>query len=399
VIALRLLGCNRYTFLVVEGDDIGTVSDDVDVLFVLDASESMVAQSASLGAHLTRFVRDLPGEGGTPAGDGLSGVVAEYVARVAEPGRLSDFQFGVTTTDAAALRGGLLGDPAVLARGDEGLADALIGNLLCDAACFPQESSLPSESGSACGDPTIEGLDCLCGSGEWIGHCGANREEPLEAVLLAACRAVDEPPDVCFDLPELFTAADVGSNAGLLRPGATFMPVVITDEGDDSRREPMTEPLPRAYQDALRAFGIPVTWVVLGPMLDDAGQPECGGAVASWGVERFDALVSASGGLKASVHSAGCGPADLRPALESLGAVIGGARGAVPLIGDPQPDSIRVAVEARTIAPSEPAGRDPFGLQLWSDGFRWVEADHQVLLHGDAVPEAGDLVRVWYLPR
>lgn len=393
------VGCNRYAFLVVEGTDIGTLSDDVDVLFVLDASESMVSQSASLGTHLAGFVRDLPGLTGGKGTDGLGAAVGEYVDRVADPGRLSDWQMAVTTTDATSLRGGLLGDPAVLARGDEGVTDGLLANLLCDAACFPSRSALTSDPSSQCGDATQEGLDCLCGADGWVGHCGSAREEPLESTLLALCRAVADPPDVCYDLPEQFSAADEGANAGLLRPGATFVPVVLTDEGDDSRRELAPDALPRAYQQAFREFGVPIAWAVIGPMLDASGQPVCDGPLLSWSVERLDVLVSTSGGMKASVHAPDCGPAGLEEALAGLGALIGGARGAVPLDGDPVPDSIRVAVGARAVPPSTLNGRDPFGLALWSDGFTWEAADGAVLLHGTARPEAGDLVRVWYLPR
>ncbi len=390
--------CNRYDFMQVEGHLQGTVSDEADVLFVVDNSKSMVEEATSLGVHFRGFVRDLEGDDARYGTDGLADAVGSYVDKVSDPARFASFQLAITSTDATTDRGALLGPSPVLVRDEPDIAARFLENLLCETACFPTRDSLPSDPESACGDVTQEGLDCACGVGAWLGNCGAGREEGLEAVFLALCRAVEEPPVECFELPELFGDADVGTNVGLLRPGATFIPVIVSDEGDNSRREGEVVAVPRKYQELFRAFDIPVAWAVVGPMINDAGEVICGGITASWGVERYDVLVDASGGVKSSILADNCLPADLEKALRKIGTLVGGGRGAVPLLGDPDPETLLVAVESRSIPPAEKMGRDLFGVQQWGDGWTWEEADHQVLLHGTAVPDAGETVTVWYLP-
>ena len=56
---------------------------------------------------------------------------------------------------------------------------------------------------------------------------------PVEAALMAMCRAVDEP-FACYHVDSTFKDGWIGSNAEWLRDDSTVVVVVVTDEGDSS---------------------------------------------------------------------------------------------------------------------------------------------------------------------
>ena len=56
----------------------------------------------------------------------------------------------------------------------------------------------------------------ICASDAENGCATSGDEEPLEAIYMAMCRAVDNPPEACFDEINQFTQVHVGSNSSWL---------------------------------------------------------------------------------------------------------------------------------------------------------------------------------------
>ncbi|MCB9687089.1 MAG: hypothetical protein H6738_16975 [Alphaproteobacteria bacterium] len=402
ILSLGLLACNRYDlFLMAGGND--RESNDADVLFVIDNSDSMFEESVALAENFGGFVERLAGREVDYGTDGLPDAVDRYVDYVQNPGYFVDFQLAITTTDVQTDRGALVGDPPILRKGDPDLEEKFIRNLMCEATCFADRRQVDSDPGVTCeqdwnGKVTQEFLDCLCGRSAWVGHCGLGAEEGLEAVLDAMCRA-DDTPEACHDDRSPLQNSDFGTNEGLLRDGATFIPVVMTDEGDGSRRTANLDALPTAYFEAFAEFDRFMSWAVVAPGLDSDYEVRCPGLAQSWGVLRYIYLVQESGGLYQDVNDENCDLRDWGAALDQIGDLVGGGAAAFPLSSTPKPGSIAVQVGHREIKPSEALGADLFGQPLFGDGWTFRAEDDTVLLHGAALPTQGEVVTIWFLPQ
>lgn len=402
---LLALGCNRYElFLVDRGRD--AVANEADVLFVIDNSDSMYEESVALAENFGQFVKRLTEREEGYGTKGLPDAVDRYVDYVQDPGYFVDFQLAITSIDAEANAGALLGDPPILRKGDPDLEQSFVRTLMCEATCFANRELVVGDETVTCDQPwngevTRQYLDCLCGVDAWVGNCGGGKEEGLEATLDAMCRAAPEPPEMCFvPWEEARMSPDTAHTSdGLLREGATFVPVVVTDEGDSSHRTDTTDPLPDTYAQIFAEFETEMAWAVIGPALDEEFEPVCSGLVQSWGVLRYEYMIQQTGGLKIDINAADCGPADWADALERVGDLVGGGVSAFRLASEPIPGSIAVKVGRRTIDEAREVGSDAFGLPLYSDGWSYREDEVMVLLHGEAVPVPGEEVRIWYWPK
>jgi len=402
--ALMLLaGCNRYDLFVVVGDEQRALSNRADVLFVIDNSSSMSEESRALANNFGGFVQRLAGRAAEQGTDGLPDAVGGYVDLIQDPALLTDFQLAITTTDATALGGALLGDRPIVRKGDPDIEEAFIANLMCEASCFTARGQVPADPDFTCGDGftgevSREFLDCTCGQDAWVGNCGGGGEEGLEAVLAAVCRAVDDPVEDCFEEGTLDARA-AGTNAGLVRPDTTFIPVIVTDEGDGSRRLQNLDPVPLLYAELFRDLGVSMAWAGILPALTAEDEVVCSGLAQSWGVLRYDFFIRQSGGLRLDVHDAECEPADFGVALDRLGALIGGQVNAYMLPRKPVEGSIAVEVDGRNIDEARVEGEDIFGLPTYGDGWSYRDEDNVVRLHGEALPEPGEQVRIYFWPR
>lgn len=401
--ALWLVGCNRYDLFVTAGGPGEGRGNKADVLFVIDNSDSMFEESVALAENFGRFVQRLTGREAGISTDGLADAVDNYVDYVQDPALFVDYQLAITTTDSANDAGGLFGEVPILEKGVGDVQQAFVETLMCEVTCFSDRRLVPDDPGFVCGDP-FEGaisrqyLDCLCGADVWVGNCGAGAEQPIEAVWNTMCRAVDDPPDECFEDSAL-RRTDAGSAAGFLRPDATFVPVIVSDEGDGSHRVANVQSIPGPYVELFALLDHPTAWAVIGPGLDEDFEVACPGLATSWGTLRFDYLVQATGGLRLDIHGEDCGPADWGTALDRLGDLIGGGVSAYRLPKEPVPGSIAVQVGRREIDEAEARGEDVFGQTAWGDGWTYRAEDRTVLLHGEAAPQPGEEVRIWYWPR
>ena len=224
---------------------------------------------------------------------------------------------GITTTSVEdpgnsppGLAGALVGDPTTD-------AEEFQRQLLCEATCW-QSSSVPSEPAYTCGDPweqvTLQLLDCACGFEAWEGSCGSGDEEHLEAALLGACRSVEPMPEACLEQSPL-DGSEAGS--GVLVAGQNNLVVVVSDEGDGSRRLAQGEDDPAVYLSLYEDLGLDLTFAVLGPNYDpSAGTLECNsGGATTWGSQRLREVSEVTGGFYAPIGvtgGSGCEQGDLQ---------------------------------------------------------------------------------------
>ena len=90
-------GCNQYELFRVAGYQQENYSNDAEILFVIDNSSSMQAESEELAIHFDTFIQFLtdPTQGGATY-EGLDDAVDNYIRYVSERGRFLDFQLAIT---------------------------------------------------------------------------------------------------------------------------------------------------------------------------------------------------------------------------------------------------------------------------------------------------------------
>ena len=408
VLAMTATSCNRYDLFRVAGYEQATFTNRADVLFVIDNSDSMQNVSESLAVNFNKFVSDL-GETSRDREFGeLTNAVDNYVDFVQNRGLFVDYQFGITTTDARAHRGALLGP--IVRRSDRRIEQRFIETLTCEAVCFSESSSVPSDPSYSCGDAlgdeiSQEFLECTCSS--WLGNCGGAREETLESVYMAMCRAVENPPLACFeevfdeeaDRKEapLIGQADLETNKDLLRDNSSLLVVVVSDEGDSSRRQ-FREDIPDDYERLFDRFDKDITWVLMGHDLNEDGEIRCPSQGSDWAVRRYHYLTRISGGAVVDIYDEDC---DLRPfdeALTALSDLLRNFLTSFALQSVPVPGTIVVQVDGVTVDEGEIVDNDEFGLPIYSDGWSYRAADNSVEFHGEAIPPYESVVEVFYQP-
>lgn len=398
---LTLFACNQYEMFLIQ-DDRGAHPNDADLLFVIDNSDSMVEESVALAENFSAFVSQLAAREQGISRVGLPDAVGNYIDYSQDPAAFVDFQLAITTIDARETTGVLRGTTPILHKDDPNLTGSFLRNLMCESTCFADRRVVVSNPDVVCGTPwdgkvSAEFLDCLCGVDAWIGNCGGGTEEGLEAVYSAMCRAVDDPPQECFE-NTILTPDQRGTNAGLIREKSTLIPVIVTDEGDASHRMQNVEAVPTKYLQLIEAFGVPTAWAVIGPGLDKNLELLCPGLATSWGTLRYEYMAQKTGGVKLDINDPSCNAGDFAAALTQLGNLVSGGIRAYRLPKEPDPRSIVVEIGGETIDLAESVGSDVFGEPLYTDGWSYEAASRTVLLHGDIVPGPDDEIRIYYWP-
>lgn len=394
-------GCENVELFRVAGYAQEDFSNDADILFLIDNSDSMQDEAAALGLNFDRFVRELTANSGST--NGLSDAVDNYVRYVQSRTSVVDFQLAITTTDVSATYGDLYGSPRILNNDTEDVSTAFNRNLLCEATCFLDSTAVASDSSYVCTDPpappgaelTTQYLNCLCGENQWEGHCGSGNEEHLEAIFMAMCRASDDPPADCFENNQ-FDESTVGSNAGLIRENSTFIPVIVTDEGDTSRRMSQGDGEPDEYADLFNKFDTRMAFAVIGPTTDN-----CNSANATrWGVARYEYFVTETGGSYFPIAAGSgedCGVSDFETAMSDLGQLMSRLVDAFTLQSVPDVDTLRVFVDGRRIEPADETEQAD-GSIAYTDGWTYQSERNAIRFHGAAVPGYNAQVRIYYRP-
>jgi hypothetical protein len=395
-------GCNRYELFRVSGFAQESFSNDAEILFVIDNSPSMQDEAEALALNFDAFITQLtdPGEGGNSR-DGLGDAVDNYISYVTQRGAFLDYQIGITTTDVEGTYGDLYGTDPVLTIGDPNVADGFRENLMCTATCF-NELDLASDPAYECGDDldgqiTRQYLDCVCGVNVWEDNCGSGQEEGLEAVFMAMCRGAETPPEECYEQNQ-FTAADELSNAALFRETSTLIPILVTDEGDTSRRMAQGDGDPDEYDDLFKKFNRRMAWAVIGPNTTACNT----GGATTWGVARYQWFVDDTGGrffdIAEKDGSGDCNVTDFASALEELGQLLNNLLEAFPLASIPDVESILVFIDNEPVDRSEELVDDDTGEVTHGDGWSYLPEENAVEFHGSAVPDYNADVRIYYRP-
>lgn len=377
LVALLLAsGCNRYELFRLSGYQQDSFSNRADILFVIDNSGSMLPFAQDLAANFEGFVRQLSSVEEEIVREDLGDAVDNYIAYAQNPGAYVDYQLGITTTDIDATAGQLLGTPKVLKRGEDRLAQKFVATLLDEATCE-------------------------------IEPCGTATEEPLEAAFLAMCRSVPNPPTDCFEdiavgnytWPATLNQNDIESNKGFLRDRSTFLPVIVTDEGDASRRMAQGNVIADDYLELTSRFNRHVSWVVIGPPTDDQHEPTCPSFSPDWGTVRYEFLIQQSNGLKIDIlDPQSCEPNDFETALTALGNLLQTLLTSFPLDSVPVESTILVFVEGEQVQRAEESDFDDFGLPTLTAGWEYQPDTNSIRFYGDAIPANDAKVEVYYEP-
>lgn len=412
---LLLVGCNDYDTFRIAGFQQDSFSNQADVLFVIDNSGSMTEEAAGVVANLGAFVQDLadPNFVAPPDPD-LSNDVERFVEYVTDRTSNINYQLAVTTTDAASRWGDLLGTPSVIAKTDSDVAAKFTKNFLCEAACFESLDTETRQLWNQLCDQPASTADQNCE--------GSGIEEGIESVFMTMCRSFEDPPEACFDdwyaeysdeggillgftdeppdeaaTPlDYFRNRDALSTNGFIRDNSTVIPVIITDEGDSSRRGLFGDGRSVPYDELFAQFPNRMSWAIIGP---GAG---CGGP-SSWGTDRYRTLVAETNGVWIDIstpNEAGteCVTPDFGQALGELGNLLKALSDTFPLQALPQDGTITVEVDGQVVHESEQSLDEDLGISTYTDGWSYRSSDNVVVLHGTAVPEFNADVSIYYLP-
>jgi hypothetical protein len=201
-----------------------TVIDKVDLLFMVDNSNSTGAEQAMLAEQLPRLIEALTAGDANPA-DGIT--------RGADFRPVRSLNLGVITSDMGV--GGYPIPTCLSAIGDDGMLRAR-GNVAVDPSCG--ELSQPFLSF----DPSREDAETFAARASCLlvaGTNGCGFEQPLEAILKAVTSSTQGPVGAFDGRFARGTSGHAdGANAGFSRPDSVLAIVAMADEDDCSARDP-----------------------------------------------------------------------------------------------------------------------------------------------------------------
>ncbi len=429
-LGVSLVGCNYYDIFLVSGFEQSSFSNDADVIFIIDNSPSMTDEAEALALNFDAFLDYLVDPaGGTPSSSGLDDAVDNFISYVENRGHLLDYQLAITTTNIQkpslpGAEGSLVGE--ILAKGDPDLKAKFTEQLLCEATAW-DPAEVPSDPNY---DPEAEieqvskeYLDDLCGFAAWESNSGSGDEEGLESALYALCRASDDPPNSCFRCEDddgndhglagceelsALDPEDAGTNnvgdKKLVRQDSTVIFVVMTDEGDGSRRLGTGDEEPDLYLAELDQFGSRYRFAVIGPPYDrQSGSLTCNsGGANTWGTERYQLAAEQTQGFYNWIAEEGptgdCKVSDFSQHLQDLGELLNNLLTAFPLQAVPDITTIRVYVDDEIVDQAEEAYDESVGATVFGDGWSYDSALNAVVFHGEAIPDYNQEVRIYYEP-
>ena len=407
-----LTGCNAYDYFRITGFQQESFTNKADILFVLDNSPSMVDEGEALAVNFASFINQFADDAPPTSKPSLGDEVDRFIEYVQDRTGNVNYQIGITTTEVYDKVGRLVGENPVLRKADENVPQKFNNNLLCEAACLTSQPPVAVQCAQGSRPGTENCADSLLGAAE----------EGIEAVYMAMCRASPNPPENCFqdwylqadrgvyeatpppgsdtgggppDPVEYFGPAQVGTNAGWLREGSVVIPVIITDEGDQSRRINDRSGDVFPYGDLFNAFGHRMSWAVIGPNLDC----NLAGAVA-WGVDRYKNMVDRTSGVYVDIaqpSGSSCATTDFADALNEIGKLLRGLADTFPLQNLPVPGTIVVEVNGKVVPEATPFETSTGRIEF-DDGWLYLRDENTVVLRGNAVPDFNADVRIWYQP-
>ena len=314
MVPIGLSACNQYEMFLVTGDEQVSFSGKVDVLFVIDNSSSVTEEASALLKNFDTFIDNL-------AGDSAYGQQTESLTdavNTTPPSPPTVLKPSTTTwpwsrptssipwntgVDDPGEAGRFVGEKPVVRNADQDAAHRLQQHIGCWSSCWQSVETQATYIGSAgdCEYPDTESgkvssqyLDCLCGDvtypqdgGDWndseICH-SASGESPIEASLLAMCRAVEDPPEIRWHDRSALSVDEGNSprtadwymtNDGRLREGSKVVVIVVTDADHRTQETLIRDPRwsvrerqqrrPTPYLRAFDQFDKDITFAFIGP--------------------------------------------------------------------------------------------------------------------------------------
>jgi hypothetical protein len=464
MVPIGLSACNQYEMFLVTGSEQVAFTGKVDVLFVVDNSASVSEEASALMKNFDNFIETLAGDDAYGQNtENLTDSVNDYITFTSNRASAIDYRLAVITTNLLESNwssatdpgeaGLFVGNDPVISRGDEGEKHRFLQHVGCWSTCWgdlPTDGTYTGTSGDCPfpdndeGEATSQYLECLCvdvvypdasANYESNNLCDPGGiEKPIEATLLAMCRATENPPEVCWhDGSALEAPATEGApadqtdwymtNPGWLRDDAKLVVIVISDEGDSSNHnltpaglfDGSSDEDPTPYIHAFEDFDRDITFAVIGPdfRCEDDGS-NCveycnSGDANSPGAKRLMNLAKITGGFYRPITKGDepgrveCEVADFSVHLDELGKLMMNLQTAFQLRAVPEEDSIRVYIDDEIVSRAGLAeittGDDTltFG-DSYNDGWSYDPGQNAILFWGSAVPDFNQDVEIFYRP-
>jgi hypothetical protein len=428
--AIVLLGvglgsCNSYDLLVHDRFEQADFNSEVDILWVIDDSNSMASAQEAVRANFADFIAEFANLDSTE-GEALAyGSVTEATVAFAEylqnQERFLNYHMGVTTTD--------LVNPGNGKQGNIRSLGALGG-----ATCQPPAILTPSS------DDVLSDFTTLVD----VGVSGAGAETGTLAAAFALCKGQDaefwaalgdlpdsDPVKVICELvpPE---ERDGACNTDFFRDGAATVVIVVSDEGDNTYRDGSVPPPEWVNQceldhiaeltfgecdcriswflDFFDSLDAPVVFATIGPTYQ-AGSAEtvwCDSSVLNipgpcnefnsdvCGLDFYQQMACMTGGLFSPIKittveddPTTCTLADFQESLRNIGALVSGLSAGWRLSMIPDEETITVIVDGELVRnrSDKPSG-----------GWTYVPRDRSIRFSGEDVPGFNARVDIYYYP-
>ncbi len=434
---LLAAGCNNYDTVIHQHYDQAAFSNKVDVLWIVDNSNSMQGNQDNVKNSFEDFITAVSTDGGEEGGptsfNNLGDLVAIYQDLLSDRSKYLDYQMGFTTTQRGScgtdndqqtadecLQHGVSGklrpltggtDPFFLVPSDEDLQAHFIDLVDMDIKGATTEYGVDVAALTAClsicppgwhdeveyndaGQVTTAQCVADDGSGTPATWSGLAEDDPWYPF----CHGTGSGGTV--RIPD----EDVGYNLGFLRDDATLVVVVVTDEGDatpnldpdvsDCLSDPEAEECDCELQHYLNFFDTldrKTVFAVIGP------QEECNEQNSSLCMISFYQSASeVTGGLFSPIdvrEADTCSDANFSEVLGNIGSLIGNLDAEWPLDHVPvcpSEDNCQIQVFVN----GDPVERDSTRLNGWD----YYPEGQSVRFYGDAVPQYNAQVDIYYLP-
>ena len=423
--ALMAYSCNSYDLVMHDRFEQAAFNSDVDILWVVDNSNSMEAiqdeVQQNFGSFISSFANVSDGEGIEYDYDNIYDATLAWAEFNSNQERFLNYHMGVVTTDMSASGNGNQGNIR----------------------------SASNIGAPECGSPSVITPQSENPAGEFInlvdvGVNGAGDEQAAYAAAIAMCKGKDaswwsqldsradtDPVKiVCSQVP----ADQRACNEGFFRSDAASVVIVVSDEGDDTERlETLPPPADLSacveannddpffgecdcrvswWLDFFEGIGQPVVFANIGPtyQFESDDSVTCDGSVVNYpgpcnrfgsttcSVEFHQEMSCHTGGLFTPIEETTeldnpttCQTANFESALGNIGALVSNLSRSWVLSTIPDEDTIVVVRNDDEVIPR--LAESPSG------GWVYRPQTRSVAFRGEALPSYEDVIDIYYLPQ
>ncbi|MEE2828017.1 MAG: hypothetical protein VX498_02415 [Myxococcota bacterium] len=424
-LAVALNSCNPYDLVVHDRFEQAAFNSDVDILWVVDSSNSMerIQEEVQLhfGAFISNFANVSDDEGIEYDYDNIFDATIAWAEFIQNQERFLNYNMGVVTTDMSNSGNGNQGNiRSSLSIGAPG--------------CGPPDIITPQSSNPA--GQFINLVD--------VGTNGSGDEQALYAAASALCKGkdsswwsqLDSRPDtdpikhICGVVP----ADQRNCNENFFREDAATVVIVVSDEGYDTERLEFLPPPAQLSQcveehnddpfygecdcrlswwlDFFEGIGQPVVFATIAPtyqnesddtVICDQSTVNYPGPCNAFGstpcsIDFHQEAACLTGGLFTPIEETNvlddptsCETANFEAALGNIGALVSNLSRAWVLSAIPDEDSIVVIKNEETVVPR--LSDSPSG------GWTYRPQSRSISFRGEALPSYEDVIDIYYLPQ